>query len=138
MTEREAHDQLSSDYAASGDLSFTLQHVVDAYAAQHATRDTKPITLFFALVGLYLRVQTRFSGRRVQYIHQLLARRKQGWPAIPPAAQKGTVSALDVVAEPIGPARDEAVDKWCESVWNLYSSSHSVIVRGLHDRGIDV
>lgn len=39
---------------AHRDPAFLHQHVVDAFAAQHADDSTKPITLVFALVGLYL------------------------------------------------------------------------------------
>ncbi|MGB4837418.1 MAG: hypothetical protein WBP08_00365 [Saprospiraceae bacterium] len=33
---------------------FIHQHIVDAYQAQTADKDTKPIAITFALVGLYL------------------------------------------------------------------------------------
>ena len=39
-----------------------LQHVVDAYAAQTARASTKPITLAFALVGLYLHLEKNQTG----------------------------------------------------------------------------
>jgi len=138
VTVHEAYDQLSSDYAASGDLGFTTQHVVDAYIAQYATEETKPISVFFALVGLCLRVEKRFSGRTVQHIHRLLARRKQDWPMIEPPRPGPSMSALDVIAEPFGLERDEAVDRWCESVWELYCPSHDMIRREMRNRGIDV
>ncbi len=43
--------------------TFLHQHVVDAFAAQRADGDTKPIALTFALVGLYLAVERRSSGK---------------------------------------------------------------------------
>ncbi len=33
---------------------FIHQHAVDAFTVQHATENTKPIALYFALAGLYL------------------------------------------------------------------------------------
>src|SRR5438067_3221775 len=50
-----------------------LQHVVDAYAAQTARASTKPITLAFALVGLYLHLEKNQTGKQVQRVHMLLA-----------------------------------------------------------------
>lgn len=139
MTHQEACEQLSSDYAAFGDLAFTLQPVIDAYAAQHADRGTKPITLFFALVGLCLRVEKGLSGRQVQRMHQLLAQRKQSWPIIEiPAQGAGAISAVDVVARGIGAERDAAVDPWCASVWSLYRGSHELVRREMRTRGIAV
>jgi hypothetical protein len=138
MTEQEAHDHLSSDYAESGDINFTLQHVIDAYAAQRATAQTKDISVFFALAGLCLRVEKRLSGREVQHVHQLLTRRKQIWPHIELPEQRGAVTATDVMGKPIGPERDSAVDTWCESVWTAFQASHGTIRREMRKRGIDV
>ena len=59
---------------------FILQHVVDAYGAQTASSDGKPIGVVFALVGLYLHVERAFSGRQVQKAHMELGRRKRAWP----------------------------------------------------------
>ena len=56
---------------------FILQHVVDAYGAQTASSDGKPIGIVFALVGLYLHVERAFSGRQVQKAHMELGRRKR-------------------------------------------------------------
>ena len=51
-SERHAYDELQCYTLARGDLAFIHQHVVDAWAAQHADERTKPIGLTFALVGL--------------------------------------------------------------------------------------
>ena len=47
-----------------GRPGFILQHVVDAYGAQTASSDSKPIRIVFALVGLYLHVERHFRSRR--------------------------------------------------------------------------
>jgi hypothetical protein len=39
---------------------------VDAYAAQHATPASKPITTAFALIGLFLFAERGFTGKQVQ------------------------------------------------------------------------
>lgn len=139
LTEREAYDRLSSDYAIYGDPAFTLQHVVDAYAAQHADDGGKPITLFFALVGLYLRVEKGLTGKQVQHLHQLLARRKQDWSRIDiPQQREKSLTAIDVVGKPTGSERDVVVDRWCAEVWNLYQKSHKTVHREMRARGLNV
>lgn len=50
-SEPAAYDELQAYTLAHGDPAFIHQHVVDAWAAQHADEETKPIALTFALVG---------------------------------------------------------------------------------------
>src|SRR5262247_2885212 len=76
MTSEDAYNELCYYTLAHRDPSFIHQHVVDAFAAQNADEQTKPIKLTFALVGLYLHVEKRFSGRKVQRVHMDLARKK--------------------------------------------------------------
>ena len=54
---------------------FILQHVVDAQVAQTAAAQTKPMTLLFALMGLYLHLEKGFTGREVQLAHMKLAKK---------------------------------------------------------------
>ena len=61
---RAAYDELY--VYTMGRPGFILQHVVDAFAVQTATADTKPIAIVFGLVGLYLHVEKQFSGKQVQ------------------------------------------------------------------------
>jgi len=49
---------------AHDDPSFIHQHVVAAFAAQHAQENDKPIKLTFALAGLYLHVERGFLDDR--------------------------------------------------------------------------
>src|SRR5262245_48907030 len=62
------------------DPAFIHQYVVDAFAAQTANADTKPIKLAFALVGLFLHIERNYTGREVQRAHMKLARHKRTWP----------------------------------------------------------
>jgi hypothetical protein len=119
-----------------GRESFILQHVVDAFCAQTATKDTKPIALIFALVGLYLRVEKQFSGLQVQQVHVQLGRWKKQWPAAPLPRERGTMTTVDVLAVPEGPARDVAIDEWCRSVWGAFHDSRQTIVDLLRVHGI--
>ena len=122
---REAYDELYCD--AMGREGFVLQHVVDAFAAQTADEQTKPIALAFALIGLCLRVEKQFDGRVIQQIHMQLAKRSKVWPKIPFPAERGNVSAADVLLFSAGAERDRAIDDWCRSVWDAFRDSHETV-----------
>ena len=71
----------------------------------------------FALVGLYLRVERNFTGRRVQQVHRRLRKRRKQWfpPQLP--EQPGAIVISDVLAAAPGNRRDAMIRKWCISVW---------------------
>ena len=115
-----------------GDAAFTHQHVVDALIAQEADAATPTMQLTFALVGLYLRVERGYTGRRVQQAHAALARRRPVWPRLELPAARGSLRAGDVLATPVGPARDAAIDDWCAAVWAAYGACREAVV-GLVD-----
>ena len=123
-----AYDELYV-YAIGRDReAFVLQHVVDARAAQTATRDHTPIGLVFALIGLYLHVEHGLTGKQVQKVHMILGRDKRDWPALALPRDRGAMTATDVLAVPAGAQRDEAIDAWCASVWDAYRDSRQTIV----------
>jgi Family of unknown function (DUF5946) len=126
-SELDAYHELSAYTLTHGDLTFIHQHVVDAWAAQHADEGTKPIGLTFGLVGLYLHLEKGFSGRRVQRAHMEMARRKREWPAFALPAQRGRITAIEVMAAPEGPERDQAIDEWCRSVWNAFAVNRPAV-----------
>ena len=134
--EQQAYQQLQAYTLARGDATFIHQHVVDAWAAQHATAETKPIGLTFALVGLYLHLDRGFTGREVQRVHMLLARRKHQWPAFELPADRGTMTVIDVMTAPAGAARDRAIDDWSRSVWGAYRANHHIVIALLKQHGI--
>jgi hypothetical protein len=136
-SEQDAYDELSAYTLTHGDPSFIHQHVVDAFAAQQAAANTKPITLTFALVGLYLRVEKRSTGRWIQRVHTMLAQRKQQWPTFPLPRTRGAMSAIDVMRAPAGPERDQAIDAWCASVWAAFRDGHQAVEKLLRDNGIE-
>jgi hypothetical protein len=117
MTSTDAYSQLCYYTLAHRDPAFLHQHVVDAFAAQNADEQTKPMKLTFALVGLYLHVEKHFSGRLVQRVHMGLARRKRPWPTFALPSERGSLTAADVLAAPAGPERDQAIHAWCAAVW---------------------
>jgi len=135
-SEHDAYNELQCYTLAHTGTAFIHQHVVDAWAAQHADERTKPIALTFALVGLYLHLEGGFSGRQVQRAHMALGRQKRSWPSFALPLERGTVSAIQVMATSAGPERDQAIDAWCASVWDAFRESHRVIAALLKRHGI--
>ena len=125
--EQDAYHELSAYTLTRGDVTFIHQHVVDAWAAQHAVEGGKPIGLTFALAGLYLHLERGFSGRQVQRAHMEMGRRRREWPGFAMPAERGSITAIDVMAAPEGPARDKATEVWCRSVWNVFSANRPAI-----------
>jgi Family of unknown function (DUF5946) len=135
IANKDAYDELCCYTLAHGDPAFIHQHVVDAFAAQDATSDDKPIRLTFALVGLYLHVERGFTGREVQLAHMKLGRRKQKWPTFNIPQDRGLIDATIVLAAPID-QRDEMIHQWCHSVWKAFSDQRGEVERLLGDNGI--
>ena len=61
------------------DPEFIHQYAVDASAAQTATAASKPITVAFALIGLYLHLEKGYTGRQVQLAHMQMAATRKTW-----------------------------------------------------------
>ena len=128
--EQAQFDELCFYTLSHDDRAFIHQHVVDSFAAQLATVDTKPIKITFALVGLYLRLERGYTGREVQLAHMHLAwppRRK--WPRLSLPQERGTMRVGDVLATPAGEARDRAIDAWCRSVWDTWQHARPAIMQ---------
>jgi hypothetical protein len=108
-------------------IYFIHQHVVDAFQAQNASADSKPIAVIFSLVGLYLYLEKGYTGREVQQAHQQLAHNKKAWPSIELPEQRGKTTVIDVLDSVHGQHRDEMIKEWCTSVWRAYNATHDVI-----------
>jgi uncharacterized protein DUF5946 len=65
-TELERYRELCAYTLNHRNPCFIHQYVVDAFAAQHVDTASKPITLTFALVGLYSHVERNQAGKQVQ------------------------------------------------------------------------
>jgi hypothetical protein len=126
--EQDAYDQVRYYTLSLGDPEFIHQHVVDAFVAQHADENTKPIAITFALVGLFLHVEKGFNGQQVQRAHMELAREKRTWPVFQLPVERGAMTVVEVAAAPAGPERDRAIHEWCVSVWRAYSAARPAIV----------
>jgi hypothetical protein len=136
ISEQEAYERLCGYTLMRGRTEFIHQLVVDAFAVQRADERTPPIRLTFALVGLYLAVEKHFTGRQVQRVHMLLARRRQDWPTFILPRERGAMTVLDVLSANEGPERDGAIRAWCASVWAAFADSRATVVELLKQRGI--
>jgi hypothetical protein len=132
-TARAAYDEVY--VYTMGRPGFILQHVVDAFAVQTANQDSKPISVVFGLVGLYLHVEKHFSGRQVQEAHMKLGSRKREWPSINLPEDRGAMTVVDVLAAPAGPERDAAIDNWCRCIWTSFAGSRQAIIELLGEAG---
>lgn len=101
------------------DPGFIHQLIVDAYAAQHVGARTKPITITFALAGLYLVNEKGFDGRRVQLIHIAMAKKNKSWPDFHPPESKEWLMAKEVMEVPDN-LKQEMIRKWSASVWEIW------------------
>lgn len=127
--DREAHAHLQAYTLTRRDDEFLHQYVVDAWTAQTATTDTKPIALTFALMGLYLHCVHGWTGRQVQWGHMMLARRRPAWPSLHVPTTRGDIGPAAVLSAPEGPERDGAIRSWCGAVWAAYAP--------LNERAVD-
>lgn len=126
-SEQDAYYELCYYTGAHPDPSFIHQLAVDAFGAQYAGENTKPIGISFALIGLYLYIEKKFSGREVQIAHVKLAKHRKQWPTFHLPEYRGDITVYDVLSAPEGPKRDEMIHKWCVSVWDAYSEIHEKV-----------
>ncbi len=127
QTEQEVYNQLSYYTLSHPDISFIHQNIVDAFTAQTADRNTKPIAITFALVGLYLYLEKGFSGKQVQKMHMKMGKSKTLWPKFDLPKERGGIRVDDVLPARPGVERDNMIHEWCESVWKAYSESHEKV-----------
>lgn len=127
MNNQHLYDQLAFYTLAHADPAFIHQNVVDAFAAQNASEDDKPIKPMFALIGLYLCVEKGQTGRQAQLAHMKLAKRRKEWPRLPLPARRGTIRTADILAAPPGAERDAMIRRWCEDVWAAWAHAHATI-----------
>jgi hypothetical protein len=137
-SDQDLYNELSCYTLSHQDPSFLHQHIVDAYTAQHADEHTKPIAVVFALIGLYLCVEKKFTGKQVQRIHMQIAHPRKKWPRLTPPRERGAITVSAVMAASPGKLRDEAIQNWSASVWAAWEPSHDQI-RALakEEAGID-
>lgn len=127
-SDQDLYNELAYYTLAHGDPAFIHQHVVDAFTAQHADENSKPIGVVFALIGLCLHLEKNFTGRQVQQMHMRLGRYRKQWPRLPLPQERGDITAADVLAAPPGQERDKMIRSWCVSVWQAWRESRPQIL----------
>ncbi len=128
LTDQDLYDELAFYTLELHDPEFLHQHIVDAYAVQHADARTKPIAVVFGLIGLYLYLEKDFTGRQVQRAHMQLARRRRRWIAPPIPQRRADIGVADVLAAPTGRERHTMIRNWCKAVWQDWQDSRTQIV----------
>ena len=73
------------------------------------------------------------TGKKVQFAHMKLASGKKSWPTIALPEQRGDITVYDVLRAHPGKPRDDAIGKWCASVWEAYRDSRETIVGLVRD-----
>jgi hypothetical protein len=126
-SEQQHYDELCAWSLSRGDAAFVHQLVVDCWAAQQATAESKAISPVFALIGLYLHLEHGYSGRQVQLAHMKLAKNRNQWPKLLPPRERGSVTVEEAHRAQGDAARDAAIERWCYSVWESWKDSQPAI-----------
>jgi hypothetical protein len=117
-SDQDLYNELACYTLELRDAEFIHQHVVDAYAVQHAGPQTKPIAIVFGLMGLFLHLEKNFTGHQVQRAHMEMARKRKHWTAPPiPQRHSAAIHVGDVLAAPPGTERNAMIRRWCQAVW---------------------
>jgi hypothetical protein len=127
MTDQEMYHELAYYTLSHPDPRFIHQHVVDAFTAQTATPETKSIAIYYALVGLYLFIEKSYTGKEVQMAHIKLSNTPKVFEALGLPDYRGDFSIQDVLKRTAGKERDDAIHKWCVSVWDIYKNQRTLI-----------
>ncbi len=127
LTDQEAYHELAfyTLAHASEDRPFIHQYVVDAYAASHVDEKSKPIYVAFALAGLYLHLEKGYTGRQVQVAHGALAKHKERLPRFDLPEGRASFTVHQVLQAPPGAQRDQAINEWQRSVWQIWKKEHA-------------
>ena len=124
---RALYDELSAFTFSLRDKEFIHQLGVDAYAAQHCGPKMKPITITFALIGLFLTFERGYTGREAQLAHIELGKKRRAWPWFAPPAEKGELTLLDVVPGLSDRNYKARLGAWGDAVWQSWSREHGAI-----------
>lgn len=132
---------IHSDQALFDELSFyTLtrprseflhQLAIDTFTAQHASEATRPMSVVFAVLGLYLHAERGFTGLQIQRVHMQLAPRRLAWPVLPPPARHADLTVADVLNAEPGPERDAMIRRWSVAEWQAWTESRPTIAQML-------
>jgi hypothetical protein len=116
--------ELSAYTLAHGDPKFIHQHAVDAWQLQHAMTSKSNIGIAFSLIGLYLALERKYTGRQVQLAHMELGRTKRNWGDFAIPSSRAALTVADVLRIEPGSARDAMLMQWAASVWASWNHAH--------------
>jgi hypothetical protein len=109
------------------DGRFIHQHAVDAYEAQHAGERTRPITVIFGLIGLYLAMEKGYTGRELQLAHMKIGVTKRDWPQLDLPVHPAELNVMDVLLAETDKGKDEMLMQWASSVWMSWEPWHPFV-----------
>ena len=107
---------------------FVHQHVVDAYGAQHASKEDKPMKIAFALIGLCLLVNYKYTGRQIQKAHVELAKTRRVWPLFKAPEKKANINISDILLTKTYSSRDALIKEWATAVWKTWENQHQAVL----------
>ena len=128
MLNDELYNQLAFYTLSHKGNDFIHQHVVDAYTLQTANEKTKPIAIIYALAGIYLHVEKNYTGKEVQQAHIIMSKNSKQFPKITLPENRGEITISEIIKIDDPKEKDVAIHKWCESIWQAFSSQHKVII----------
>lgn len=128
MNQVDAYNQLSFYTLSHKGQDFIHQHVVDAFTIQTANEHTKPIAITYALIGVYLHVEKKYTGKQVQLAHISMSKKSKVFDTIKLPEKRGDINIFDVINVTNGSERDELIHLWCKSIWEALSSQHQIIM----------
>jgi hypothetical protein len=108
------------------DKFFLHQYIVDAYAASHVDTHTKPMKIYFSLLGLYLALEKQYTGREVQLAHMQLGKEKKVWPPYKLPTHYATLTIKDIY-ETHNAKKATIIYRWMREVWDLWGSTHDEV-----------
>ena len=109
------------------DGRFIHQHAIDAYEVQHAGGRTRPITVMFGLIGLYLALEKGYSGRQVQLAHMKIGKTRRNWPILEPPSQPAELTVMDVLRAETDEEKEKMLMRWASSVWMIWEPRHRFV-----------
>lgn len=128
MQNDEQYNQLAFYTLSHKGKDFIHQHLVDAYTIQTANEHTKPIAIIYALAGIYIHVEKNYTGKEVQQAHLIMSKKSKIFPTITLPKNRGTITISDIIKIDNPEEKDIAIHKWCESVWQAFSTQHEIII----------
>lgn len=120
-------DELAFYTLAQPRSEFLHQLAIDTFSAQHATAASKPLSVVFSVLGLYLHAERGFTGLQIQRVHMQLAPRRLPWPVLPLPVHHADLTVADVLAAAPGPARDAMIHRWNVAEWQVWTDSRLAV-----------